>query len=417
MRQFHDRRVGCSGVADRGQGGRQIRGESRRFHVQGLIADLHAGRRPGSSVQLRVDHRRPSEGTFGHVAGIRELRGADRVELERAVVGVGDNDDLHFLMGRRQRRVGSFREQAEHREVADHRDQAAPQNDRFAPDFVRQPAEQDEPARSDRQRPGHQQIAGIAVDLQHRGQEEQRVELASVPNHRLPGDHAEQREDGPFGVLPLAERLAQRRLGMGALGLHFQEGWAFRQLHADPDGDREQQHGNDERHAPAPVGEVLRPQSRLGEQDHHQRHEQTHGRGGLNPAGVETAAIGRGMLRDISRGAAIFAAERQTLQQAQRDEHDGRRDADRVRSWQDADDERGRAHDHDGDQKGVFAPDQIAQPAEYQCAEGAHQEAGGERQQREDIARAFGELAEELGADNRSQRPVEIEIVPLKYGT
>ena len=45
------------------------------------------------------------------------------------------------------------------------------------------------------------------------------------------------------------------------------------------------------------------------------------------------------------------------------------------------------AHDQDGDQEGVLAPDQVAEPAEHQRAERPHQEAGGEGQQREDVAR------------------------------
>ena len=45
-----------------------------------------------------------------------------------------------------------------------------------------------------------------------------------------------------------------------------------------------------------------------------------HGRGGLDPAGVEAAAAVRRMLRDIGRRAAVFAAQRQPLQQAERDQ-------------------------------------------------------------------------------------------------
>ena len=55
---------------------------------------------------------------------------------------------------------------------------------------------------------GDQDVGRGAVDLQRLGQEEQRVELAAVPHHRLAGGAAEQREQRDLGVLPAAERLA-----------------------------------------------------------------------------------------------------------------------------------------------------------------------------------------------------------------
>ena len=73
-----------------------------------------------------------------------------------------------------------------------------------------------------------------------------------------------------------------------------------------------------------------------------------------------------------------------------------------------------KAHDHDGDEEGVFASDEIADAAEHQRAERAHQEARGESEQREQVAGRFRILREEVGADQRRQRSVEIEIVPLE---
>ena len=89
---------------------------------------------------------------------------------------------------------------------------------------------------------------------------------------------------------------------------------------------------------------------------------------------------------------------------------------DLIRRRQHADDEGRRAHDQDGDQEGVFAADEIAEAAEHQGAERPHQEAGGERQQGEDVAGALGKLAEELGADDDRERTVKVKIVPLEDG-
>ena len=61
----------------------------------------------------------------------------------------------------------------------------------------------------------------------------------------------------------------------------------------------------------------------------------------------------------------------------------------RSGAGQQADQEGRQAHDQDGDEEGVFAADQVADAAEHQRAERAHQEACGEGQQREDIARRF----------------------------
>ncbi len=78
-------------------------------------------------------------------------------------------------------------------------------DDRLATDFVGQPAEQDEARRTERERDGDHDVDRHGVDLQHVLQEEQRVELAGVPHHRLAGGQAEQSEKRDPGVLPLAE--------------------------------------------------------------------------------------------------------------------------------------------------------------------------------------------------------------------
>ncbi|KAG0752885.1 hypothetical protein G6F22_021683 [Rhizopus arrhizus] len=96
----------------------------------------------------------------------------------------------------------------------------------------------------------------------------------------------------------------------------------------------------------------------------------------------------RGVFGDVSCRAAVFAAQRQALQQAQHDQ-DGRcGQTDAGIAGQHAHEECRQAHDHDRDQEGVFASDQITQAAEHQRAERPHGKASGERQQREDEARS-----------------------------
>ena len=95
--------------------------------------------------------------------------------------------------------------------------------------------------------------------------------------------------------------------------------------------------------------------------------------------GVGAALAVRRMLGHVGRRTAVLAAQRQALQQAQRDQDDRRGDADGGVAGQEADDEGRHAHDQDGDQEGVLAPDHVAQAAEH---DGAERAAPGSRRRR-----------------------------------
>ena len=74
------------------------------------------------------------------------------------------------------------------------------------------------------------------------------------------------------------------------------------------------------------------------------------------------------MFGDVDRRAAIFAAQRQPLRDAQQQDDGGRGEADRRRRWRQADAGGGDAHQRDGDEEGVFAPQPIAEIAEQDRA-------------------------------------------------
>ncbi len=120
------------------------------------------------------------------------------------------------------------------------------------------------------------------------------------------------------------------------------------------------------------------------------------------------------MFGHISCSTAIFAAKRQTLKHAQDDQDDRGCDADLRCTGQDADEECRNAHDENGDQEGVFTADNVAETPEHQGAEGAHEEAGGKCQKREDVTCRFRILAEEVRADIDRERAVQIKIVPFE---
>jgi hypothetical protein len=75
------------------------------------------------------------------------------------------------------------------------------------------------------------------------------------------------------------------------------------------------------------------------------------------------------VLRDVDRRAAIFATERQTLRDAHQDDQDRRGDPDRRVARHHPDPGRRHAHQRDRDQKGVFAPQPVAQIAEQHRAQ------------------------------------------------
>ncbi len=259
----------------------------------------------------------------------------------------------------------------------------------------------------------------LRVDRRHLdglGQEEQRVELSAVPHDRFAGGGAEQREDRDLGVRPVAEGFLERRLRLLALVLHLLERGRLGELQPDPDRDAEQDHREQERNAPAPVVECGFAHHGADAEDDQQRHEQAERRGGLDPRGVEAALALRRMLGDVGRRAAVLAAEREALHEAEHDQQDRRRDADRRVGRQHADQERADAHQRHGDEEGVLAADEIAETAEHQRAERADRKAGREGEQREDEGRRRRNTGEELAGENRAERAVDVEIVPLEHG-
>ncbi|MNP27108.1 hypothetical protein D3C76_1199960 [compost metagenome] len=183
--------------------------------------------------------------------------------------------------------------------------------------------------------------------------------------------------------------------------------------HADPGGDRQQDDRQQERQAPAPGFELVATDVAAA-QHHQQRQQQPKGGSGLDKTGVEAPfAMGR-MLGHIGGSTAVFTAQRQPLQHAQDHQDDRCGDADAGVGGQQPHREGGQAHQHDGDQEGVLAPDHVAQPAEHQRAERPHQEAGGKGHEGEDEGGGVVHASEELLADDRCQRTIEKKVIPLE---
>ena len=176
------------------------------------------------------------------------------------------------------------------------------------------------PAAADGERPGHQQVAGEGIDLQDGGQEEQRVELPVIPDHGLarvmPSSASSAIWRSSTGRRPRVSGAS----GMGAFRLHLQERRTFLQrkrIHTEiPSSRTETRNGTRQPH----VLEGRRsPRMLWVNRMTSKRQQQAQGGSGLDPTGVEATTARRRMLRDVGRCAAVFAAQCEPLQHAQRD--------------------------------------------------------------------------------------------------
>jgi hypothetical protein len=102
--------------------------------------------------------------------------------------------------------------------------------------------------------------------------------------------------------------------------LHAREERRLGHLEPDVERDGEQDERQEKRQAPSPrLERVLAEDDARRSDDAHAEEEAERG-GRLDEARVVAAAIVGHVLGDVRRGAAVFAAEREPLDQAQRDE-------------------------------------------------------------------------------------------------
>ena len=113
--------------------------------------------------------------------------------------------------------------------------------------------------------------------------------------------------------------------------------------------------------------------------------------------------------------AAVFRAGAEALHQPQRDQHDGRPDAGRLVSRQQADQESADANQHQRDDEYRLAPDPVAEVAEDHAAEGPREEAHTESCERSECPGGGFELGkEQLSEHQRSSHAIYEEVVPFQ---
>ena len=318
---------------------------------------------------------------FGNIARRCELSGGRRVELEGAFGRVSDDHHFIGLLSSVQIGVGRFGELLEHGEVSQHGQQTTQHDDGLATDFVGQGTKHDKERCADDQGCRHKQVGSGTVNLQGLGQEEQSIKLTGVPNHGLTRGETDQSQDDDLEVFPLAKRLGQRCFRGFPFGLHFHESRRLVHRQADVNRDGQQSDRDQERNAPSPIGKCLFTNRRARSQNHQQGQEQPKCCSGLNPSRVSTTLAMWRVFGHISGGTTILSTQSQALQQTQSNQDDGRSHTNAVVTRQNANNEGRQAHDEDGDQKGVFASDHVAQAAKENGTKGANNKPGGKGQQ------------------------------------
>ncbi len=272
---------------------------------------------------------------------------------------------------------------------------------------------------------------GISDDLDGRG-DQHGVQGVAVRQLEVGGDvGGDEQDEGVEGDVdpdPRADgeqhllRVGRSTSTIGARALrvgllHLAEQRALGDRHPDPQPDEHQQplsrNGTrqpQDSNAASVVSAAHQGQDAVGQQQP-DRHAD------LRPAGVEPTALRVARLQRHQHGAAPLAAEAEALHEAQRDQQDRRPDADRGVGRQQADGERGTAHQQQGHDQDVLAAEPVAVVAEDDAAERPGDEAdgvGGEGEQRADERLEARE--EQLVEHQRGGGAVDEEVVPLQRG-
>ncbi len=342
------------------------------------------------------------------------MAGADRVELRRAGRQVGLDGHWRAVLSGDERRVHGLRDPVGAGEVENERERHPADQDRLSPDLVRPPAEEDVERRADHRHDEDQQVLGRAGHSERLFQEDLHVEEGEVPDRALGEHDPEEGDQHPLQVLAAAECFAKRPLGHVLVLDKLRELGAFGELEPHPQRHAEQHDRNQERDPPAPRAECPFAHPAASDENDDHCSEQPEGRGRLDPAGRASPLLGRRMFSDVDCGAAIFAAESNSLRDPKQDEEGGSERSSLGIGRQKPDQECRSAHQADRGQERALAPQPVADDSEDQRAEGAEGEAGGEQAECGDERGRWVESGEEGLADDRREASEDEKVVPLE---
>jgi hypothetical protein len=148
--------------------------------------------------------------------------------------------------------------------------------------------------------------------------------------------------------------------------------------------------------------------------DEHQRGEELAAdQGDVLEGREEAAAAVLGDLGHVGGHGAVFAPDREALDQPRDEEQRRREEADLAVGRQHRDEERAAAHHEHGDHHREAPSPLVGEPAEEPAPDRAHEKAGGEHAGGGQELGGLVALGEELGREVERGEGVDVEVVPL----
>src|SRR5260370_33773324 len=196
----------------------------------------------------------------------------------------------------------------------------------------------------------------------------------------------QQRNQEEPEVWPLREGFLQRLRRAHASRLDLGEDGRFFHLKTDIKRDHDQDDGNQERNAPAVTLEICRRHVELEEEHSDNGKEQGQRSRDLNIAWRVGPLVIGNVLRNINRGASVFPAQLEPLEDTNKDQSNRSKPTGRGESGHQADEKGSKAHHRERDQEGILAAYQVAYSSEEERPKGAHQRSKGEGRKVDDIA-------------------------------
>ena len=259
------------------------------------------------------------------------------------------------------------------RNVSDHSEQTGGHHQPLAPDAVGESAKKGEEGQGDEQSNGHNNIGGSSIHLQDGLQIEERVKLPCVPDDALTSRCAEEGDQHALQVAPnvkasvsglaeiMPELLIEEKMGDSRILRRMYREMLTRTMESRK-GTRQ----------PQPVNCSLDKVDCVPNTTRRETKRPREGSSNLDKAGVEAALVVWNVFRDIDCSATVFAAECKALKDADQEQGNGCKPACGLVGREQAYDGCSAAHNAQGDKKGVFATNQVANSAKEQGAERPH---------------------------------------------
>ena len=179
----------------------------------------------------------------------------------------------------------------------------------------------------------------------------------------------------------------------------------------------EQDGAQDEGHAPAPIQEGFVGEQHGREADDAGGEQEADRHADLGQAGIEGTLVGGRGFEGHEHGPAPFAAEPDALCKAAQDEQYGRPDADGCIGGDEADGDRGDAHDFQRQDEDLLAPDLVAEVAENHASQRTGHKPHRERGEGKHGPDARVKVREkELIEEQPGDHSVEEEVIPFDDG-